>query len=177
MTSRTRPGPDAGLSRRGALGLGVGAATALVASGCALNNPLSSERTPAPEAVRDLAPDVAVAVEAATMVSAARAAVTATAERHVALAPKLAGLLAAHQAHLDAVVDAVPEGVDTSPDLSAPYVVPAGPAPALARVVATEHTLHDRLVGLALRAESGPFARLLGAMAAAVSQQLNGLAP
>jgi hypothetical protein len=33
--------------------------------------------------------------------------------------------------------------------------------------------VHDSLVGLALRARSGAFARLLGSMAAATSQQLH----
>jgi len=172
MTPQTRLGRGARLTRRGALGLGMGVAVA----GCSLNNPFSAEKTPAADAVRDLAPDVAVAVEAAALLRAAQAAVVSTGERHPAIAPKLAGLLATHRAHLDAVVDAVPDGVDTSPGTGTPYVVPARPARALTQLVTTEHALHDGLVGLALRAESGAFARLLGAMSAAVSQQLHGLA-
>jgi hypothetical protein len=101
--------------------------------------------------------------------------VTSTGERHPALAPRLAGLLATHRAHLHAVVDAVPDGVDTSAT-GAAYAVPPRPAAAVTRLTAAEQGLHDGLVGLAMRARSGPFARLLGSMAAAVSQQLHGLA-
>ena len=132
--------------------MGVGAATTLATDGCAVNNPLRSEKTPAARAVRDLEPDVAVAVEAATLLRAAVTAVTATGERHPGLAPRLAGALAAHRAHLDRVVAAV------------------------AQVGTSEQSRHDGLVGLARRARSGPFARRLGSMAAATAQQLRGLA-
>ena len=47
---------------------------------------------------------------------------------------------------------------------------------ALAQLRTTEVSVHDQLFGLALKAQSGAFARLLGAMAAATSQQLQGLA-
>jgi hypothetical protein len=140
-----------------------------------VNNPLTEEETPAARAVRDLAPDVAVAVEAVTLVRGAEAAVRSTGEERPALGGRLAGLLAMHQAHLDALVEAVPKGVDTSATGPA-YVVPPRPAPALAALATVEHTTHDGLVGLAIRAQSGPFARLLGSMAAAVSQQLEALA-
>jgi hypothetical protein len=175
MTPRTRHGENPPLSRRAALGLGLGAVAGVALAGCALNNPLTDEKTPAAEATRDLAPDVAVAVEAVTLVRGAQAAARSTAQRHTALAQGLTGLLAAHQAHLDALVHAVPEGVDTSAP-GAAYVVPPGPKAALTGLAAAEQTLRDGLVGLAMRAQSGAFARLLGAMAASVSQQLRVLA-
>lgn len=175
MTPLTRPAEGLRFSRRQALGLGAGAAASVALAGCAVNNPLKEERTPAAEAIRNLAPDVAVAVEAVTLIRSARLAASSTSERHPSLAPRCAGLLAAHDAHLAALVDAVPEGVDTSAT-GAAYTVPPRPARALARLTQAEHTLHDGLVGLAMRAESGPFARLLGSMSAAVSQQLRGLA-
>jgi len=179
MRPQTRPATgaphgDPRFSRRAALGLGAGAVAGVAVGGCALNNPLSQDKTPAAEAVRDLAPDVAVAVSAVTLVRGAQAAASSTSGKHPGLAARLADLLAMHQAHLDAVVDAVPSGVDTS--ASGPsYVVPERPVRALAELAAAEKSLHDALVGLALRAESGPFARLLGAMAAAVSQRVGGL--
>jgi hypothetical protein len=176
MTPRTRLDRAQPVSRRAAVGLGLGAGVVAV-SGCALNNPFESERTPAARAVRNLAPDVAVAVEAATAIRRTASAVTATTAQHADFATRLAGLTQAHTAHLAAVVRAVPDGVDTSSRANGPaYVVPPRPGRALTRLTETETALHDTLVGLALRAESGPFARLLGAMAAAISQQLHGLA-
>jgi hypothetical protein len=179
MMPPTRPAGRAALSRRAALGLGaaVGAGLGVAAvGGCALNNPLSTEETPAAKAVRDLAPDVAVAVQAVTLIRGAQAAAAATGDAHPGLGARLAGVVEAHRAHLAAVVDAVPDGVDTGSTGSTPYAVPPTPAAALTQLESTERTLHDELVGLALRAESGPFARLLGAMAASLSQQLHGLA-
>lgn len=170
MISRTRTEPPRP-TRRAVLS---GAAGVVAVAGCSLNNPLSEERTPAARAVRDLDPDVAVAVEAVTLIRSARTAVEATGGRHVALAPRLAGLDALHSAHLDALVDAVPEGVDTSAT-GTPYAVPAGTAAALARLTGAERSLHDGLLGLAVRARSGPFARLLGSMTAGISQQLREL--
>ncbi|MGY2875404.1 hypothetical protein ACVW00_002594 [Marmoricola sp. URHA0025 HA25] len=174
MTPQTRPATQARLSRR-ALGLGIGLAGGLGLTGCALNNPLSDEATPAARAVHDLAPDVAIAVQAVTLIRAAQSAVTATGAQHAGLAARLAGLLDAHRTHLAKVVDAVPSGVDTTPATGTPYAVPATPAAALTQLTTTERGLHDELVGLALRAQSGPFARLLGSMAAALSQQLREL--
>lgn len=162
------------MSRRAALRAGAGAAGlagTVMLTGCTLNNPLTDEETPAAEAVRELDADVAVAVEAVTLVRAAQSAVTRTGEQHAALVDRLAGLTATHQAHLDALVDAVPDGVDTTGSGTA-YDVPVRRRDAVAGLLAAETALHDSLVGLALRAESGPFARLLGSMAAAVSQQI-----
>jgi len=146
-------------------------AASLTLTGCSLNNPFSDEKTPAAEAVRDLAPDVAVAVEAVTLLLAAGAAVEATAAAYPDLTKTLAGLTATHTAHLDALTAAVPERVDVSA-APTPYVVPTSRGGALAAVRTSEATLQDKLVALAMRAESGPFARLLGTMSAAVSQQL-----
>lgn len=144
-------------------------------TGCSLNNPFSTERTPAAEAVRDLSPDVAVAVEAVTLLLAAAAAVEATATTYPALRARLTGLTATHQAHVAALSAAVPDRVDVTADPD-PYVVPPTRGTALVSLRRAETTLHAQLVGLALRAESGPFARLLGTMSAAVSQQLAVLA-
>jgi len=174
MTSLT--GRDAPLlTRRTTLALCLGGSVSLATGGCTLDNPLDEDRpTPAAQAVRTLSPDVAVAVEAVTLLRSAESAVTSTGERHPALVARLAGLLDTHRGHLAAVVDAVPDGVDTTAS-GAPYAVPERPAPALAQLARTEHALHDSLVGLAVRAQSGAFARLLGAMAAAVSQRLKEL--
>lgn len=146
-------------------------AVSMTLAGCSVNNPFSTEKTPAAEAVRDLSPDVAVAVEAVTVLLAAATAVKATAARHPALSTRLTGLTATHQAHVAALSAAVPDRVDVTTDPT-PYAVPASRGAALAAVRRSETALQAELVGLALRAESGPFARLLGTMSAAVSQQL-----
>lgn len=166
------PGP----SRRALLALGAGltGAVTLVAAGCSVENPFSDQTTPAAEAVRDLSPDVAVAVEATTLIRGVQAAVGATTTAFPATAPALSGLAAMHAAHLAAVEDAVPDRVDTSAG-GAAYQVPATRAAARTRLLAAERTHHDQLVGLAMRAESGPFAGLLGQMAASVSQHLAAL--
>jgi hypothetical protein len=179
MTPQRRLGPGAPVTRRAALRAGVLGVGAIGVAGCSvdnpLNNPLDDERTPAARATPDLAPDVAIAVQAVTLVRTAQAAVRRTGDVHPPLEPRIAGLAAMHAAHLRALVDAVPKGVDTSATGPA-YVVPADRAGALAGITAAERSLHDALVGQALRAQSGTFARLLGSMAAAVSQQLHGLA-
>jgi len=140
-------------------------------TGCSLNNPFSTEKTPSAEAVRDLSPDVAVAVEAVTLLLAATAAVETTAVTYPALSARLTGLVTTHQAHVAALSAAVPDRVDVTAD-PVPYVVPPTRNAALVAVRRSETALQAKLVGLALRAESGPFARFLGTMSAALSQQL-----
>ena len=44
--------------------------------------------------------------------------------------------------------------------------------PALTRLTVTEQKLHDTLGALALKAQSGDFARLLASMGAAIDQRL-----
>lgn len=156
------------LERRTLLLAGVATATL---AGCSLNNPFGSERTPASEAVRDLSPDVAVAVEAVTLLLAAGTAVDATVAAYPVLGSRLRGLAATHRAHVDALTAAVPERVDVAAE-PVPYVVPSSRGAAVVSVRRSETVLQAQLVGLALRAESGAFARLLGTMSAAVSQQL-----
>ncbi len=176
MTPTTPPVPTArrvagGISRRGVLT----AAVALPLAGCALNNPLDSRRTPAAEAVPALAPDVGVAVEAVARIRTVGATLTATTQLHAGLATALTGLAAMHAAHLDALVEAVPDRVDTA-TTPAPSAVPEAPVTARRAVAAAERLLHDELTELALRAQSGLFARLLASMVAAIGQQLAVLA-
>jgi hypothetical protein len=156
--------------RRTFLLLGAGAAAALL-TGCGLNNPFDAGSTPAAEAVRDLAPDVAVAVEAVGLLRTNQANLDATSTAHPELVPRLAGLSTLYRAHLDALTRAVPDGVDTAPATDARQVPASRPA-ALALVGKDARALDAGLVALAVRAESGPFARLLGTMAAGTAQQL-----
>ena len=161
------------------VGAGIGAGAALL-GGCTLNNPYNSDRTPAAEAVRDLAPDVGVAVQAVGVITAAQRELAALVASRASGATRLAGLSAAYQAYADALRGAVPKGVDITagqtpaqtptPTPGAPSATASPEAVATARRTAT--TVHARLTGFALRAESGSFARLLGSMAAGLSQQL-----
>jgi hypothetical protein len=143
----------------------------VVLSGCSLNNPFDQTRTPAAKATGDLTPDVVLAVSAVGLLLDAAAHARAAVAAYPALAPRLSGVIAMHTAHLAALRAAVPAGVDPTPT-AAPPSPPTSRAVALKQQRLVELALHDRLTGLALRAESGPFARLLGTMAAAVSQQL-----
>jgi hypothetical protein len=158
----------AGLPRRSVLLTGVGAGAVLL-GGCTLNNPFSTAKTPAARAVRDLAPDVGVAVQAVVEIRTQAEAVADSASRFPAIAARLSGLRALHQAHVDALVAAVPKRVDTS-ITGATAEPPTDARHALLGVLAGEASLRDRLDGLALTAESGQFARLLGSMAAGISQ-------
>jgi len=160
----TEPGPG----RRALLLGGVGAGAAWL-TGCTLNNPYSSDKTPAAKAVRDLAPDVGVAVRAVVLIRTQQNALTDTVVAFPSLAGRLSGLRALHQAHLDTLVAAVPKRVDTSAT-GATVAPPAHASAALLAAGAGEFGLRDELDRLALSAESGTFARLLASMASGTTQ-------
>src|SRR5689334_22724774 len=167
-------GPD----RRTVLLAGVGAGAALL-SGCTLNNPFSAEKTPAADAVRDLSPDVAVAVQAVALLNAASSELESVIAAVPKLADELAGLRSGYAAYDEALRGAVPKGVDvtSTPSPSTAATNPTTPAPTVPAnghlvVRRTAANLHARFTAFALAAESGTFARLLGSMAAGLSQQL-----
>ncbi|MCW2785851.1 MAG: hypothetical protein JWP74_2368 [Marmoricola sp.] len=160
------------LGRRGLLAAGAGIAVVVV-TGC---DPQSSAGTSSggnPSSGAGAAPDEQVAVTAADAVASALAAVTRTIGAHPRLAGRLAGLQGLHRAHAAALAAVLPAGTKTT---ARPLAVPHGPAAAVTALVRAEHDLHDSLIGLALRAENGPFARLLGTMAAGLTEQLAVLA-
>lgn len=141
----------------------------MVATGCAVDNPVAPDKSPQPSA--ELAPDVAVASRALAEIRAVRAAATRTITRHPGTRPRLVAVVHMHRAHEVSLADAVPTQVEpwAAP---APYVVPRGRDAALKRLAARERRLHQTLDALALRAQSGDFARLLASMGAAVNQRL-----
>ena len=143
--------------------------TALVVSGCSVDDPTTADK--APKSVAKLAPDVAVATRALDEIRAVRAAVSRTISKHPPSRPELAPLVRMHTAHAETLVEAVPERARTEAN-PAPYVVPRKRAIALRKLEARERHLHDQLAGLALRAESGDFARLLASMGAGITQRL-----
>jgi hypothetical protein len=152
--------------RRGFLLAGAAGGAALL-SGCGLNNPFSS--TPASEAVRELAPDVGSAVRAVLALRGQLALLAATGDRYPGLRPRLDAAVTAHRAHVDRLVDAVPDHVDTSAT-DAPAQVVGGRPAALRTALRGELRLQRTIDDLAVRAESGAFARLLGSVAASSAQ-------
>lgn len=110
------------------------------------------------------AADDASVTSATAEVHRVRDLVARTGETHIGLAGALAPLLALHDAHLALL--------DTTPPEAAPPVVAPRSAVALERVRAAETTLQARLAELAGGATSGPFARALASMSAAVAQHL-----
>jgi hypothetical protein len=155
-------------SRRSLIVGTVGIA-ALLASGCSVENPTTADKSP--RSVAKLAPDVAIATRALAEIRAVRAAVSRTISKHPPSRPQLAPVVQMHSAHEKTLVDAVPERArpKASP---APYVVPHKRAVALRKLEGREQRLHAELAGLALRAESGDFARLLASMGAGINQRL-----
>lgn len=112
-------------------------------AGAALVSGCGDARSPAPARADD--PDTALVDEVVGRI-------TATA----ALSARVPDLVALHTAHLDAL-DAAPPVAGTA---------------SRARLLRSERQLQRFLVDAAVRAESGPLARLLASMSAAVSQQL-----
>lgn len=163
--------PRRTLSRRALVtsGLTVGAGLAL--TGCSVENPARRERSPATPA--ELTPDVAVATRALSEIRTVRAAVVGTRRHFPATRAQLGPVVSMHMAHERTLVDAVPDRADTSTQPT-PYVVSRKRGTALRNLATREQRLHEVLDDLALRAQSGDFARLLASMGAALGQQLAG---
>lgn len=162
-----RPG-DPRASRRGIVAGVLGSLALTAAAGC------SDESAPGPEKAQSpagLTPDVAVATAALAEIRAVRAAITGTVERFPATRATLGPLVTLHRRHEATLVDAVPARAATSA-APAPYAVPHHRDRAVKALATREQHLHDRLDALALRAQSGQFARLLAGMGAAVHQRL-----
>ncbi|MCW2780037.1 MAG: hypothetical protein JWR35_486 [Marmoricola sp.] len=147
--------------------------TSGLATGCDVRNPLSKSGDGVPEPAA-VSPDVTVAIQAVGVIRAAQLAATTTSQRHPALRPRLTALLDMHKAHLDALADAVPDASRATPTAT-PFVVPADPKVALHTIAVLETGGRSTIIGLALRAQSGAFARLLAGITAATSQRLVGL--
>ena len=157
-----------GPSRRSVLAAGLVGVGGLALTACS-DDAEPGTREPASPA--GLAPDVAVATQALTEIRAVRQAVTATLARYPESRSTIGRLVAMHRAHEATLVDAVPDRAQPSAD-PAPYAVPRRRERAVAKIAAREQRLHDTLDGLALRAQSGQFARLLASMGTAVHQRV-----
>lgn len=170
------PPPDAlarredGLSRRALMVAGLAGATGLVTHGCSVDR--ASDDSPARPS--ETTPDVAAATRALAEITETRVAVSRTAARHPDARSALRGLEGMHRAHEASLADAVPDRSESPEATPSPYVVPRRRAAAERRLRAREQRLHDTLDELALKAQSGDFARLLASMGAAVGQRLAG---
>ncbi len=150
--------------------LAVGAGlSGLALVGCETGTPDPGRE--APTAPAELAPDVAVATRALAEITAVRTAVLSTLRRFPDSRSRLGALLAMHRAHEASLADAVPDRARPS-SAPTPYVVPRRREVAVARLTEREQQLHTTLDRLAVRAQSGDFARLLASMGAAVTQHL-----
>ncbi len=160
------------LTRR-TLVLGViGSAAGLAVAGCSSDDDTARR---APETTASPSPDVAVATTALAEIRAVRVAVSATLARFPENRATLAPWVTLHRTHEATLVDAVPAGAapTTSP---AAYAVPHKREKALARLAVREQRLHATLDELAVKAQSGQFARLLASMGAALHQRAAGAA-
>jgi hypothetical protein len=146
----------------------LGGVAAMSVSACSSGTDTTAKDSATPAG---LAPDVAVATSALAEIRAMREAVSATLSRYPASRSVLASLVTLHKAHEATLVDAVPGHASASAK-PAPYAVPHKREKALATLARREQRLHDTLDGLALRAQSGQFARLLASMGAALHQRL-----
>jgi hypothetical protein len=157
------------VSRRGVIGLGLVGLGAV--AGCSNGSSPTHVEQARPTAVT---PDVRTATVALAAVREALLAIDETGKRFPATRAPLSGLRAMHTAHERSLAGAVPRAEATT--RTAPQRVPGSRAAALAQLRASETRLHGTLQTLAVRAQSGDFARLLASMSAAVSTHLATLA-
>ena len=162
------------MSRRTVLAGFVGGAALLSVAGCSDDDQAGHRARPTRPA--GLAPDVAVATTALAEIRAVREAVTATLQ--TVPGHPLDDRVARGDAP-DARGDPGRRGARPRVDVGRPRAVRRARATATRRVKALavhEQKLHDTLDGLALRAQSGQFARLLASMGAAVAPAARGVA-
>lgn len=172
------------LGRRTVLGGASTLAGLGALSGCTSGTPSTPAATPrrATTTAAGQDPDVALAASVLREQRAALTRVEATVTAHPRLATVLSGVRSGHRRHIRLLAGAVPSGgsspsVTPSPSPSpstGPGTgpgVPADPADALAALARAEGTLAATGRRHALAARSGAFARLLGSVAAAATQQ------
>ena len=163
------------LSRRAVLGA-TAAVTAGALVGCTSDEDRPRRVTEPAPVEPSVDPDVEVAAEALADQQAMLDLLAATRERHRGLGELLAPVVAAHEAHVAMLSDAVPDKGAASPSPSPEGTsrrstrVPRNSRKAVENVVTAEQELTTTAKRHAFRAQSGAFARLLGSMAAASAQ-------
>ena len=162
--------PGRPLSRRTTLGSAL--AAPIVLAGCDIDpppraDPTSSASPEPPEDAELVAAVVAALVRAQGVLDAARQAVPD-------LATRLDPVAAAHAAHLDVLVGAVPDSEVPTAD---PPSLPSRPPAALDAVRRSEQRLLRQVRTGCLDARSGDLARALASVATSTSQHAAALAP
>jgi hypothetical protein len=139
----------------------------LLAGGCTVDDDSEPRALPSESpGLSDTDFDLRLLDEARARLAAMLALVRKASRKHPGLAPALAGLTDLHQAHDDLLADA-------AASTPAPVPVPALSGKALDLVRTRELSLQGEFADLARRARSGPLARLLASMSAAVAQQVS----
>lgn len=157
-------GPRQHLASRRLVLFGSAATGAVIAtSGCEVRSPLDARPTesaaPAP-----VDPDLALRDAAQLAIVTQLDLVTSTLAARPRLSARLQPLADLHSAHADAL-----PGAPARESAKESTPVPAG---TWGDIVRGERALSRQLAGMAQRAESGGFARLLASMAAAIDQRL-----
>lgn len=166
------PGPVAP-ARRTVLRIGALALAVLGVAGCDSSGGGRDPSAPAssgPGPAEDEVADTELAAAARGHLDATLALIEAVTARHPAAAPLVGALVRAHGSHRDLLVGAAPE-----PEPPAAATSPAEASRAWSVLRRRETALQAELGALALRASSGPFARLLAVMAASVAAHLAAL--
>lgn len=172
------PIPDLEPTRRGLLAgaaavLLAGAVTACDLDAGGLGGDSSGGASDGPAASQpEQDPDATLLDTTLQDLTSVAALVAATSAAHPALAPALAGLVAAHARHREVLLGAAGSSDGPVPDSPTTSRVPRRAAAALADVRRLEAAHARRLSSSALRAQSGPFARLLAVMGAGIAQHL-----
>ena len=145
----------------------------LLAGGCTVDDDGEPEALPSESpGVSDSDFDLGVIDESRARLAAMLEVVRRVSRKHPGLAPALAGLVDLHQAHDRLLADAASASGSSSP---APVRIPAPSGKALDLVRTREVSLQGEFADLARRARSGPLARLLASMSAAIAQHVSGL--
>ncbi len=161
--------PGRPLSRRTTLGSALAAPIVLAA--CDIDPPPRAE--PTSPASPEPPEDSELVAAVVTALVRAQGVLDAAGESAPGLAPRLAPVVAAHAAHLDVLVGAVP---DSEVATATPSSLPSRPAAALAAVQRSEQRLLREVRAGCLEARSGDLARVLASVATSTSQHAAALA-
>jgi len=145
----------------------------LLAGGCTADDDGEPGALPSESpGVSDADFDLGILDEARARLAAMLELVRRASRRHPGLAPALTVFTDLHQAHDDLLADAASTSGSSTP---APVGLPARSGKALDLVRTRELSLQGEFADLARRARSGPLARLLASMSAAIAQHVSGL--